>query len=131
MIIMEKLIYESHYLGKIPVALWIDRYYDEKGAIYIGLYSSMDSEDEDDLEQFGDLTVNLPGTVPAFCGYLDENGLPEIERFVTENQIGEFTGKVYQSGYCTYPLYKFSEERLKELCPEGFEEYVKTLGGAH
>ena len=128
---MDKLVYESHFLGKIPVALWIEHYCDDNGAIYIGLCSDIDSEEEGDLEPFGDLTVNLLGTVPAFYGYLDVNNLPGIDVFVTENQIGEFTGKVYQSGYCTYPLYKFSEERLKELCPEGFEEYVKTLGGAH
>ena len=128
---MEKLVYESHFLGKIPVALWIARYCDENGAIYIGLCSDIDSEEEGELEPFGDLTVNLPGTVPAFCGYLDVNNLPGIDVFVTENQIGEFTGKVLQSGFCTYPLYKFSEERLKELCPEGFEGYVKTLAGAH
>ena len=39
--------------------------------------------------------------------YVDTNNMPSAEKFIRENNLGEFTGEVEYSGFCEYPLYKF------------------------
>ena len=43
-----------------------------------------------DEEHFGDVTVNLSVAAPNYCGYLNVNDMPDIEKFITDNDIGEF-----------------------------------------
>ena len=68
---------------------------------------------------FGTLTINLNYTnddpAPENCGYLDVNNIPDIEDWIKENDLGEPTGKKKQSGFCTYPLYKFNIQRIKSI----------------
>lgn len=104
------------------VRLEINQYMNN-GCIYIGLVSYEDSCPE----PYGDLTVNLDGKVPDYCGYVDTNNMPELEKFIEENRIGTFTGFVKQSGYCTYPLYMFDDARLRELCPDGMAIYERNI----
>ena len=47
-------------------------------------------------------------------GYLDMNNSPWSKDLVAELGIGEFTGKLVQSGFCAYPEYKFDMEKVKE-----------------
>ena len=35
------------------------------------------------------MTVNLSVAAPNYCGYLNVNDMPDIERFITDNDIGE------------------------------------------
>ena len=49
------------------------------------------------------------------------------EKFITENDIGEFTGLTKRSGFCEYPLYLFNVDKLRELCPEGMQMYENTI----
>jgi hypothetical protein len=63
-------------------------YYQNNGGIYIRL-TSVGGDYE---EPYGDVTVNLGGDAFEYCGYLDTNHLPELEKFITENRIGEYTG---------------------------------------
>lgn len=99
------------------------RSYKENGGIYIGL-SSLGGEIP---QPFGDVTVNLGGSAIDYCGYLDTGNLPELEVFITENGIGEYTGFSRRSGYNEYPFYVFNAKRLQELCPEGLAQYEQSL----
>lgn len=58
-------------------------------------------------EPYGVLTVNLGEKLPADMAYVDTNNMPSAEKFIRENNLGEFTGEVEYSGFCEYPLYKF------------------------
>lgn len=55
------------------------------------------------------------------------NDMPELENFIRDNKLGEFTGMVRQSGYCSYPLYMFDAKRLRELCPDGMAVYEHNI----
>jgi hypothetical protein len=119
------LPYRSRVFGEVPVRLKVQQYQDN-GCPYVGL----DCMEDGCLEPFGNVTVNLWQGAPDYCGYLDVNDLPEVERSITENDLGEFTGLLGGSGYCTYPLYLFHADRLRELCPEGMAAYVAKIGTA-
>lgn len=121
---MKELNYKSQLFGDIPVIFDIQQYM-MNGNMYIGLVS----KDEDGyLEPYSDLTVNLDRKVPDYCAYVDVNNMPEAEKFISENELGYFTGLVQRSGYCMYPLYSFNADKLRELCPEGMRMYENTIG---
>lgn len=84
--------------------------------------------DQESKEPFSNLTVNLGTKVPAYCGYVDTNHLPEALQFIEEHNLGEFTSIVGLSGFCEYPLYMFNADRLRELCPDGMAEYERSIG---
>ena len=120
---MEKTLEFESYLTHMPfpVKLEINSYLNNQN-LYIGLTDVS----EMGPEPYGDITVNL-GKVPAYCGYVDMNNMPELEKFIEEHKLGTFTGLVKQSGYCTYPLYMFDVERLRELCPDGMAVYEQSI----
>lgn len=120
---MEKTLnLQSQYGGEIKVFLEINTYLNN-GCMYIGLV-----EQGEYPEPYGDLTVNLSGKVPDYCGYVDLNNMPELEQFIEENKLGEFTGLVKRSGFCEYPLYLFDADRLRQLCPDGMSVYEAGIG---
>ena len=65
---------------------------------------------------FADLTVNLSETAkyPKHYGYVDVNNFPEATALIERLGIGKWTGGLFSSGFCTYPLYEFDEEALKK-----------------
>lgn len=120
---MEKILnLNSQFGGEIPVTLEINTYLNN-GCMYIGLV-----EQGEYPEPYGDLTVNLVGKAPDYCGFVDLNNMPELEKFIEENKLGEFTGLTQRSGFCEYPLYLFNAERLRELCPDGIQAYETGIG---
>ncbi len=52
-------------------------------AMFIGLMCNEDGYEE----PFGDVTVNLSVAAPNYCGYLNVNDMPDIEKFITDNDI--------------------------------------------
>ena len=83
-----------------------------------GLYIGLIVDDGNGYEPYADVTVNLnfgDEKLPINQGYLDTNNMPELEKFITENKLGKFTGLVKQSGFCTYPLYEFDMDRVREF----------------
>ena len=53
-------------------------------------------------------------TVHEDEAFVDTNNCPWAEDFIREYQLGEFTGRNDESGFCTYPLYKFDIRKIRE-----------------
>ena len=99
----KQVTYNSSISGETQVTFDIQQY--TNGAIFIGLMCNEDGYEE----PFGNVTVNFPVATPNYCGYLNVNNMPDIEKFITDNDIGEFTGFTQRSGFCEYPLYLFNK----------------------
>lgn len=97
----------------VEVQLTKEDYHGGNLAIILWSYT----EEFQDHEEYATLTVNL-GSVPGGCAFLDTNNLPNAEQFVLDNCLGKPTGWKQQSGYCTYPLYKFDLEKLEKISEE-------------
>lgn len=117
------MIYHSEYGRDTEVQLDIQQYLNNK-RIAISLVNYEDGV----LEPFAGLTVNIDAPAPDYCGYLDTNNLSNVEKFVTENDLGEFTGLTGRSGYCEYPLYLFNVNKLREFCPDQMAAYEHSIG---
>lgn len=120
---MKQLELRTQWGTTEQVSLEINTYLNN-GSLYIGLSSMEDGYQE----PYGDMTVNLGEKAPDFCGYIDTNNMPELIKFIEENELGEFTGLTQRSGFCEYPLYMFNVDKLRELCPDGMEIYEKSRG---
>ena len=119
----KQLEFNSKWNGTMNLSLEINSYYNNN-CLYIGLVD----ESEGYPEPYGDLTVNLMGKCPDYCGYVDINNMPELEEFIEKHELGEFTGLTGKSGFCTYPLYLFNVDKLREYCPDGMEMYERSIG---
>lgn len=70
-------------------------------------------------EPFAMLTVCLTDDIgiPYFLregeAFVDTNNNPWAEKFIKDNGLGEPTGRVVQSGWCSYPLYRFNLKKLR------------------
>ena len=101
--------------------------YANNNSLYVGLTT----EGEGFPESYGDVTVNLIESVPAYCAFVDTNNMPELEDFLVKNGLAEYTGISRQSGYCSFPLYLFRADKLRELCPDKMAEYERANGLEH
>ena len=105
------------------VTLTVNTYVDNN-SLYVGMTTMEDGFPE----PYGDVTVNLLTSVPPYCAFVDTNNMPELEDFLVKNGIAEFTGLMQRSGYCSYPLYLFSGEKMRGLCPDGMAAYEQVNG---
>lgn len=105
------------------VTLTVNTYVDNNS-----LYVGMTTVEDGFPEPYGDVTVNLLTSVPPYCAFVDTNNMPELEDFLVKNGIAEFTGLMQRSGYCSYPLYLFSGEKMRGLCPDGMAAYEQVNG---
>lgn len=121
---MPGLVYKTIY-GEETLWLTVQQYVNN-GCIYIGANCSVDGN----MMPYAPITVNLPGSVPPYHGYLDINNLPGIDSFIEKNGIGRFTGVSKVSGMVTYPLYLFHKEKLMELCPDDVIRYEQNMSSS-
>lgn len=74
------------------------------------------------------LTVNLPEKIEQDCAFIDVNNLgDEILPWLEKNDLAKPTGRMMKSGYVEYPEYRFNAQKLQELSPQGYADYVKYL----
>lgn len=64
---------------------------------------------------FATLTVNLQAKLPPNLAFVDTNNVKEAEDFIKEYGLGTPTGMYGKSGFCSYPLYEFNLDKIKEL----------------
>ena len=117
----KKLEMDSRFSGKVMLELEIASYMNNN-RMYIGLI-------DEKGERFADMTVNIDSPCPDYCGYVDVNNCPELVDFIEKHELGEFTGLMGQSGFCSYPLYLFNVEKLREVAPESMEQFERTVMG--
>ena len=71
-------------------------------------------------EDFGDLTTNI-GESWLIANetdkqFVDTNNLgKEITKWLVKNKIAKPTGEYGHSGYCSYPLFQFTQEALNGM----------------
>ena len=56
--------------------------------------------------------IKHAGTMDESSSFVDTNNCPWAEDFIAEYELGEFANAYQQSGFCTYPLYKFDMEQV-------------------
>ena len=117
----KKLEMDSRFSGKVMLELEIASYMNNN-RMYIGLI-------DEKGERFADMTVNIDSPCPDYCGYVDVNNCPELVDFIEKHELGEFTGLMGQSGFCSYPLYLFNVEKLREVAPESMEQFERRVMG--
>ena len=96
------------------------------------LYLCLDAFDQDfgGYDFFADITVNLDyGTMPYLHSAIDTNNNgQEVIEFLEKNGFGQSTGVRLPSGYISFPMFQFNEQKLREIDPQVFEEYAKNYG---
>ena len=100
--------------------------YANNNNLYLGLLSY--EPEFDNMDNYTDITVNLTNLPYLHAAIDTNNNGNNIISFLTEKGIAEFTGATLASGFCTFPVFKFSEEKLKEICPDEFSVYQKAHG---
>ena len=73
----KQVTYNSSITGETQVTFDIQQYMNNR-AMFIGLMCNEDGYEE----PFGDVTAVA---APNYCGYLNVNDMPDIEKFITDN----------------------------------------------
>lgn len=85
--------------------------YANNGRFYLGLWC----KEEEYYEPWTDITVNLFGPITdENCAFVDVNNCPDITAFLEENGLAVPTGKSRQSGWVSYPEYRFNMEEVRK-----------------
>ena len=115
--------FELKIYGKVyPITLEIHSYLGGNLAI------QMVSWEEGIPEPWSSLTVNLDGVREKDCAVIDVNDNGEaILAWIIRYGLAVSTGVRKNSGYCSYPEYRFKETVLREIDQEGYEAYLAYL----
>lgn len=69
---------------------------------------TMTTWEEGYAEPWDSLTVNLEVDLEDNCAFIDTNNNGgDIIDWLIKNNLGELTGRVKKSGFCSYPEFKF------------------------
>lgn len=95
--------YKYFELNKYKVRVSFDKYANNQ-SLAVKLIT-----DEEDI--FAVVSVNLTESwfIPKNSAFIDVNNCPFAEKFLIENNIAKPVGIYSQSGFCSYPLYDFSQ----------------------
>jgi len=118
---LKRMDYIDSYGDLIKVSAQLDMYRDNDN-LYIGL--TCYDEDLEAEDSYCDLTVNVD-KLPYLHSAIDTtyNGEGKL-KFLLDNGFGEPTGKYGHSGFCSYPIFRFNEEKLMEIEPDVFRVYT-------
>ncbi len=87
---------------------------------------SLTEKTENGEEPFAVLTKSFGEFIGAKdCAYIDTNNCPFADEFLKRG-IAQDTGFAKQSGFCTYPLWKFDENFLHQIGGEKYEKYSEA-----
>ena len=50
-----------------------------------------------------------------YCAFVDTNNWDDIIKLITQNNLGEPTGKFCRSGHCIYPEFRFRKEIVDSI----------------
>lgn len=95
--------------------------YSYGGGLAMELYERYDG----DLEPYANVTVNLPDYgCRKNCAFVDTNNFPNAEKLIADYKLGNPTGNIGFSGYCSYPEYEFDMAEISKHClnPEFLQE---------
>ena len=87
------------------------------GSLALELYDT----EEGEPQPYASITVNIPGYEhEENCAFVDVNNFPESLNLISEYKLGEPTGLMGVSGFCTYPEYRFDMKEIDKylLNPE-------------
>ena len=120
---MKTLGYDWEY-GHEELIIKVDSYM-AGNRLYIGLFRM----EEESLENFSDLTVNVPFE-PAKVNeaYISDFLSEEHLEFIKKHELGKILPEVGHSGFVKYAKVAFNLERLAEFDREGIEDYRKLHG---
>ena len=82
-------------------------------------------------EPWASLTVDLDGERRKDCAFIDINGDADFPVWLIRHGLAIPTGATQRNGYCEYPEYRFRADRLRELDPEGYAEYLTLQEELH
>ena len=108
-----------------PIQLKVSAYMDGNLSI------AMLSWENGYAEPWASLTVNLEGMRRKDCAFIDINGDADFPVWLIRHGLAVPTGTTQHSGYCEYPEFRFREDRLRELDPEGYTEYLSLQEYLH
>ena len=81
---------------------------------------------EQEVEPYCDLTTSFGEFIGIKnCAYIDTNNCDFADQLLKAG-IGKDTGFYKASGFCTYPLWVFDENFLKEIGAENYEKYSQS-----
>lgn len=120
-------LFDYEKYGKIHrIALKVTSYLDGNLAI------DMEAWDEGYAEPWSNLTVNLDGVRGKDCAFIDTNhNGDDIIIWIIRHGLAIHTGVRQRSGFCEYQEYRFRADRLQELDPEGYADYLRIWEGRH
>ena len=89
----------------------------------------MYSEEEGEMESFGDLTVNLPGySLEPNEAFIDGFDSKSKLAFIRQHKLGKVQSWKGRSGYCAYAVVAFDLTRLSQFDKEGVERFCRLHG---
>lgn len=111
---MKPIKFKSQWGKEYNVIFYKDSYANN-GRLYVGCLC--EDEEYGGYEPYCNVTVNLEQKMPnGNFGFLDtNNGDPNLFNLMFENEWMENMGNFGMSGFCVYPLVKFSDEFLEML----------------
>ena len=106
---MKLFKYQSYGASIETVAFEPAKY--RNGRLALQMLSQME---EGQVGPYGVPTINIPDISPLdeSCAFIDENNFPDIGFWFELQGIAEPTGRTAQSGFCTYPEYRFDTTKI-------------------
>ena len=99
-----------NFMGDDYELVIVEDKYSANDTLYLGLI------DVNTYELFADITVNIPyGVAEENTQYVDTNSYCDVlKNIVKKYKLGTKVGADIQSGFCSYPLYKFNRKNIEK-----------------